>query len=87
MKRFERIYYDNDVMKLENVIQHYKDLQLNKNLFSYLLKSSTKINHKKYMFVNHVEQSLKDVDFNSDGKTSIVTDVHNIFMSPKKLIK
>ena len=81
---FERIYYDNDVMKLENVIQHYKELKLNKNLFSYLLKSSTKINHKANMFVNHVEQSLKDVDFSSGRLTSIVSDVHNIFLSPKK---
>ena len=81
---FERIYYDNDVMKLENVIQHYKELKLNKNLFSYLLKSSTKINHKENMFINHVEQSLNDVDFNSDRITSIVSDVHNIFLSPKK---
>ena len=84
---FERIDFDNDVMKVENVIQHYKDFQLFKSLFSYILKSSTKINHKKNTFVNHVEQSLKDVDFNFEGNTSIVTDVHNIFMSPKKFDK
>ena len=45
---FERINVNkSEILKIDKVIQHYKEIQLEINIFSYVLKSSVNINHKK----------------------------------------
>ena len=48
---FERIdVKESGILNIDKVIQHYKEIKLGKNLFSYVLKSSVTINHKKTVF-------------------------------------
>ena len=50
----------------------------------YILDSNIIINYNQKIFINDVEQSLINIDFNKKIDTSIVSKVHAVFADQTK---
>ena len=64
---------------ISEVKTHYQEIQATKSLHYYIMESKNVIDHKSKTFINHVEQTLNDIDFSLSMKDSIVPQCHQIF--------
>ena len=53
----------------------------------YILDSNTIIIHKQKTFINHVEQSLINIDFDQKFYSSIVLKKHAVFVNHTQFLK
>ena len=56
-------------------------------MHSYILDSNTISNHKQKTFINHVDQSLINIDFDKNLDTNIVFRVHALFANHTQFLK
>ena len=56
-------------------------------MYFYILDSNIIINHKQKVFINHIEQSLINIDFDQKFDSSIVLKVHAVFANHTQFLK
>ena len=61
---------------------HFKEFKATKTLLSYILPVNFLIDHLSIKFINHIVESLAEVDFNITGK-SLIKKVLDIVISTK----
>ena len=66
-------------LKMSEVQTHYQEIQATKSVHCYIIESNIVIDYKFKPFINHVEQTLDDMDFSFSVKGSIVPKCHQIF--------
>ena len=66
---------------------HYNEINATKYIHCYILDSNTIINYRQEKFINHVKQSLINIDFNKKFNISIVLKVHAVFIDQIKFLK
>ena len=56
-------------------------------MYCHILDSNTIINHKQKAFINHVKQSLLNIDFNQKFDTGVGLKVHAVLADQTKFLK
>ena len=64
---------------ISEVTAHYQEIQATKSLHCNIIESDIVIEHKSKIFINHVEQTLDNIDFSLSMKDLIVSKCHKIF--------
>ena len=80
---FTEIHKGSKWLQIEEVIDHYDLMEATIPLKTYILKPDATIDHKTKTFINHVGQSIEDVDLTEGYEASIVPDIIEIFESQK----
>ena len=68
-------------LSIFEVKTHYQEIQATKLLYCYIIESNIVIDHKSKTFINHVEQTLDDIDFSLSMKDSKVPKYHQIIFT------
>jgi len=76
---FEEITSDSDILAIPEVKKHYNEIKHSADMFYFILKSNTVIDHLKKNFINHVEQSMDGIDFAKVYKDKIWPKIHDVF--------
>ena len=78
---------DSEWIQIPNVKTHYNETNATKHVHCYILDSNSIVNHKQKTSINHVEQSLINIDFNKKFDTNIVFKVHAVFADHTQFLK
>ena len=76
---FEEITSDSDILAINEVKKHYNEIKHSADMFDFILKSNTVIDHLKKNFINHVEQLIDGIDFAKVYKDKIWPKIHKVF--------
>ena len=77
---FKVITANSKWLAFQEVINHFKEFKATKTLLTYILPVNFLIDHLSIKFINHVMESLAEVDFNITGK-SLIKEVLDIVIS------
>ena len=87
MISFEEIEGNEELLDLPEVAKHYDEISYYREMFYFVLHFNTIINLTLKTFINHVEQSVNDIDYSKVYEGNLFPDNHQVFEDSKLYMK